>query len=71
MMKMTELKLAGWFRSKDNCLLAALCDKSYEYEIINETEKAIQIRIISTKWSKYERAMKDWTKWIPKSAIEK
>jgi hypothetical protein len=71
MAKLNELKLEGWFTNKDRYLLAALANNAYEYEIIGETEKAIQIKIISKDWSKYEAATKNWTKWIPKSAIIK
>lgn len=56
--------LKPWFINKDKYLLAAGCNNEYEYEIIAETEKAIQIQIYSTK-----KTINNWTKWIPKSAI--
>lgn len=57
-------KLEPWFTAKDKYLLAAGCNSDYEYEIIKETEKAIQIQIYCTK-----KTINNWTKWIPKSVI--
>lgn len=71
MKKLNDLEISNWFLFKDKYLTAAYVNDSYEYEIIAETEKAIQIKIISKDWSKLEAARKNWTKWIPKSAIEK
>lgn len=59
-------KLEPWFINKDKYLLAAGCNNDYEYEIIKETEKAICIQIFCTK-----KTINNWTKWIPKSAINK
>ncbi len=70
MKKLVDLKLAMWFLNKNQYLLAAACNVAYEYEELKETEKAIQIRIISKDWSKLEAARKNWTVWVPKSAIE-
>ena len=71
MKKLNDLKIAQWFLFKDNYLTAAYVNEAYEYEIIAETEKAIQINIISKDWSKLEAARKSWKKWIPKSALER
>lgn len=70
MKQLFDLNLALWFLNKNQCLCAAACNAAYYYEEIKETEKAIQIRIISKDWSKLEASRKNWTVWIPKSAIE-
>ena len=66
MMKLFDLvtTLEPWFLAKDKYLAAAGCNNNYEYEIIKETEKAIQIQIYSSK-----KTINNWTKWIPKSVI--
>lgn len=68
MKKLTSLELKEWFVAKISTpLAAASVNTDYGYEIIKETEKAIQIRIVNTK-----KAIKtgEWLEWIPKSAIK-
>jgi len=58
----TNLEL--WVVNKDKYFAAAACNSDYYYEVIKETDKAICIQIYSSK-----KKIKNWTKWIPKSAI--
>ena len=71
MKKLSSIELELWFTNKDKYLTAAMCNASYFYEVVTETEKAVQIKIESSSWNDYQKATKNWTKWIPKSAIIK
>ena len=55
-----------WFLNKNKPLLAVASASDYSYSIINESEKAIQLKIDSKRRSPLKG---DWLQWIPKSAI--
>ena len=64
----TELaeRLPMWFINKDKYLLAAACNVAFTYEVVAETEKAIQIEITNNSKAMHNK----FTKWIPKSIMQ-
>lgn len=73
MKKLTDLTLTNWFMIKQsNAFINACINPKYTYEVINETEKAIQIRIEKPdkiELPKEVAYINEWKMWIPKSAI--
>lgn len=70
MKKVSELVFEGWYQEiiwkKDTPFTMIQSNASYTYEVVKETEKAVQIKIDSKERSPLKP---DWFKWIPKSAI--
>lgn len=66
MRKLSTLNFELWFLNKNPALCAVACNASYTYEIIKETEKAMQVKIDSPERSKLKA---EWIQWIPKSAV--
>lgn len=58
--------LPMWFINKDKYLLAAACNVAFTYEIVAETEKAIQIEVTNNAKALHNT----FTKWIPKSIMQ-
>lgn len=65
MKELFDIKLHAWFENKQHAsFIAASINPDYKFEVIKETEKAIQIDIINE-----HKMINNWTMWIPKSAI--
>ena len=62
-----ELKIKTW-AIKSTALLNAIVNIAYCYEVVNETEKAIQIHIVR-KTVHGNIVDHDWKVWLPKSAV--
>lgn len=63
-----KIKFAKWFENKlmkDPWNTAAMVNNGFEFEVLKETEKAVQIKIINTN-----KFMSSWNIWAPKSSIE-
>lgn len=75
MKKLTDLQLAPWFMMKQSdAFINACINPKYCYVTINETEKAIQIRIIKPIRIELPEKINysnEWKLWLPKSAIIK
>ena len=69
MKKLHEMEFKLWFLMKQSnaALINASNYTDWEYEVIKETEKAIQIKLDRPNRSSLKA---DWHQWIPKSAIE-
>lgn len=68
MKKLFDIELVGWFLMKQSsAFMAASVNSAYVYEVINETEKAIQISI-TKKDAVLPRG--EWKMWLPKSVIK-
>ena len=62
---LNTLVIKDWFRfKKENITLSRAMENGFEYEIVEETEKAVKILIHNT-----HKLHGDWELWIPKSAI--
>lgn len=65
-----ELELAPWVWAKNRALCAVANWNDNLFEIVNESEKAIQIKIIQpSKGEVYEKLHGEWLQWLPKSAV--
>ena len=64
MKKLIDLRLKPWFEEKQSdAFVSAGANAAYTFEVIKETEKAIQISI-------YKRGKEmDWKMWFPKSVV--
>lgn len=62
------MQFTTWFLMKQSnaALINASNYTDWEYEVIKETEKAIQIKLDRPNRISFN----DWNQWIPKSAIE-
>lgn len=61
-----ELQIKPW-AMKSEALLSASVNIDYKYEVVNETEKAIQIHIFKSHLGHV--VDHDWKVWLPKSAV--
>ena len=61
-------RLKDWFVEKNEALLCAGVYVDWTYEVVKETEKAIQFKLDRPRRSKLKS---DWLIWIPKSIIER
>lgn len=63
-----SIKFENWFENKlmkDSWNTSAMVNDGFTYEVIKETEKAVQIEITNT-----HKLASSWTIWAPKSAIK-
>ncbi len=68
MKEFRKIKFANWFENKlmkESYNTCAMVNDGFTFEVIKETEKALQIKIINTK-----KLCSFWNIWCPKSAIE-
>lgn len=66
MKKLFDIKLQSWFENKqDTPFIAASVNPKYVFDVVRETEKAIQISIYKER----EASKYNWKMWIPKSVI--
>lgn len=67
MKRLWDLQIKLW-AMKSNALLSASVNTEYFYEVVNQTEKAIQIHIVR-KTNRGNTIDHDWKVWLPKSAV--
>lgn len=74
MKKLVDLNLKDWFIMKQSkAFIEVSINPKWTYEVINETEKAIQIKIDKPNrldcLDPIVAKLSEWKMWIPKSAI--
>lgn len=48
MKKLVDLNIEGWFLMKNKVFTTASINVDYDYEVVKETEKAVQIKILKS-----------------------
>ena len=70
MKKLITLKLQNWFEYKQtDAFINASANGAYTFTVEKETEKAIMIQIRKDGKETWNKMLKPWTMWIPKSAV--